>query len=247
MIFRHAPRRRHGPPRLMGLGAPDPIEGTSLPSSELLMASTYGTDTAPDVSNLDVLTPAADPTIRTSVPTRAPVSPSELGPTFGPPAPSQGRGESLFGITLPMWLPKWAAITGLIVLGAFGADYLMRHGGRRVVSNPKGRRRRGRFARVVEGDDDDLLERARQFRKDFHWGIEGKKVVKRKVSKRPKVLTKLGEMTEVTYKTKKRGEKAVFFTHDFESKKPTLAMDIENKRLHIVGGDYTVTADGITG
>ena len=61
------------------------------------------------------------------------------------------------------------------------------------------------------------------------------------------MLTELGELVSVTYRTRKRGESAQFFEHEFEGKRPRLGMDIRNKRLHLVGGDYTVTADGITG
>lgn len=58
---------------------------------------------------------------------------------------------------------------------------------------------------------------------------------------------KLGELHSVTYKTRKKGEPVELFEHEFEGKKPLLAMDIDNKRLHLLGGSYTVTADGITG
>jgi hypothetical protein len=51
----------------------------------------------------------------------------------------------------------------------------------------------------------------------------------------------------VTYRTKKRGETATLFEHEFEGRRPWLAMDIENKRLHLLGGSYTVTDRGITG
>lgn len=189
----------------------------------------------------------------------APVSPSlltgggnvasqPLNPDGFPP-PVKG-GETILGgrITLPTWLPKWVVFTGVLVGGAFAANYALRRwGGRRVATNPKGRARR---ARIVEGGDDDLglVERARKFRKDFHWGIAGRKVRRAKVAKAPRVATKLGELVNVTYKTKKRGEKAEFFVHEFGEeggRRPTLAMDIENKKLHIVGGDYDVTADGI--
>lgn len=240
-------------------GTTGSVDGTSLPSSELLLSSDWGTSKAP------TLAPAAKPAARLRSYAKPPASPMQIPgdePVYGPgdpsafPGPTKGGGiEMLFGIQLPTWLPKWAAIAVLCVGGAFAANYALRKlpggtGGRRLATNPKGRKRSAR-ARMVGGDDDDdtndLVDKARKFRKDFHWGIPGKKITRRKIAKRPKVLTELGEMTEVTYKTHKRGEKARFFTHDFEGKKPRLAMDIENKRLHVVGGDYTVTADGITG
>ena len=58
---------------------------------------------------------------------------------------------------------------------------------------------------------------------------------------------KLGEVHSIVYKTKKRGERALLFEHEFEARRPTLVMDIDNDRLHLLGGGYAVTADGITG
>jgi len=77
--------------------------------------------------------------------------------------------------------------------------------------------------------------------------IPAKRVKRRHVSPAPKVLTELGELVSVTYRTHKRGEDAQFFEHEFEKARPRLGMDIRNKRLHVVGGGYTVTPDGITG
>lgn len=95
--------------------------------------------------------------------------------------------------------------------------------------------------------DDPDVQRAIDFRREFHWGIPAKRVTRRRVSPAPKVLTELGELVAVTYRTRKRGESAQFFEHEFEGRRPRLAMDIKNKRLHVVGGDYTVKAEGITG
>ncbi len=241
-----------------GLGYADsygnsaPAEGTSLPSTELLLSSDWGAASAP--------APASPPrNIRAVSRARPPASPSLVasgalyGPAFPPPTKD---GESILGVTLPSWLPKWAVYGAGLAALAFAGDFAYRRfvkGGRRVAKNPKGRRR---TARVLEGDDEDdeyedgdLVERAAEFREKFHWGIKGRKrPIRRKVSKSPKVATKLGELTAVIYKTKKRGEKAQFFHHEFGEeggKKPTLGMDIENKKLHIIGGDYDVQADGI--
>lgn len=107
---------------------------------------------------------------------------------------------------------------------------------RQVISNPR-----------VPGHLRSKVEEARKFRKGFHWGIDGNKVSKHRISKPPKVAVKLGQLHSVVYKTKKRGEPVQFFEHEFENNKPMLAMDIDNRRLHIVGGGYTVTDDGITG
>jgi hypothetical protein len=101
-------------------------------------------------------------------------------------------------------------------------------------------------ARGVRSDDPDV-QKAIDFRREFHWGIPARRVKRRHVSPAPKVLTELGELVSVTYRTRKRGEDAQFFEHEFEGKRPRLGMDIRNKRLHLVGGNYTVTKEGITG
>lgn len=133
---------------------------------------------------------------------------------------------------------------GLVALQLFG-----HHGGRRVARNPRRRKRRERVVRnprePSSGNPD--VQKAIDFRREFHWGYPARRVERRKVSPTPKVLVELGKVSEITYRTKKKGEKARLFSHDFEGKLPTLAMDVRNKRLHFVGGSYTVTADGITG
>lgn len=91
------------------------------------------------------------------------------------------------------------------------------------------------------------MQKAIDFRREFHWGIPARRLKRRKVSPEPKVLTELGELVSVTYRTRKRGESAQFFEHEFEGRKPRLGMDVRNKRLHLVGGTYTVTKEGITG
>ncbi len=63
----------------------------------------------------------------------------------------------------------------------------------------------------------------------------------------PEVAVKLGELHSVTYRTKKRGEPVQLFEHEFEGKKPWLAMNVEDKRLHLLGGSYTVNSRGIVG
>lgn len=105
----------------------------------------------------------------------------------------------------------------------------------------------GRNVDLVGGREGSKLRRAKKFREAFHWGNPTTSVVKRTVAKQPDVAVKLGELHSVTYKTKKKGENIELFEHEFEGRKPWLAMDVDNKRLHMLGGSYTVTADGITG
>ena len=78
-------------------------------------------------------------------------------------------------------------------------------------------------------------------------GTVSGRITRRKVSPAPKVLTELGELVSVVYRTRKRGESSEYFEHEFEDRRPRLGMDIKNRRLHVLGGAYTVTADGITG
>lgn len=94
---------------------------------------------------------------------------------------------------------------------------------------------------------DPEVQRALDFRQEFHWGIPARGISSRNVSPLPRVLVQLGKVHSVTYRTKKRGESAQLFEHEFEGRHPLLAMDVRNKRLHFVGGSYTVTRDGITG
>ena len=91
------------------------------------------------------------------------------------------------------------------------------------------------------------LDLAKNFYEDFHWGEKPKKAKRVKTSPSPDVLTNIGELVDITYETSKGGEEA-HWNHTFGEEggqRPKLAVDPRNKRLHIVGGDYTVTAKGI--
>lgn len=92
------------------------------------------------------------------------------------------------------------------------------------------------------------VKRAADFYENFHWGERPEKViVGADVSPEPDVLSNIGTLVNITYLTSKGGEKAEW-THDFGEeggKRPKLAVDSENNRLHIVGGDYKVTERGI--
>ncbi len=59
---------------------------------------------------------------------------------------------------------------------------------------------------------------------------------------------KLGKLHSVTYLAKKGNEPPTLWEHEFGEeggKQPDLVMDVDSKRLHIVGGDYTVEDVGI--
>lgn len=93
----------------------------------------------------------------------------------------------------------------------------------------------------------DMIERARAAFEGFHWGERPRRVLKVRPSPPPRSLVKLGRLEAVTYSTKKGGEFA-HWEHEFGEEggaKPTLAMDPETRRLHIVGGDYDVEDRGI--
>lgn len=177
----------------------------------------------------------------------------------------------ILGVAFPEWVAPWMVYAGLGAAALLAGRALLPHlapGGRRrrrTARNPRsglldailgpssstsnGRRGERRSRRVYEHPDPDVRKAVR-FREDFHWGIPARRISRKKVSPTPKVLTELGEIASITYRTKKRGESAQFFEHEFAEgggRRPKLAMDIRNKKLHVVGGTYTVTADGITG
>jgi hypothetical protein len=73
-------------------------------------------------------------------------------------------------------------------------------------------------------------------------------VARVKVSSTPRELAQLGQLEAVVYSTRKHGARHAHYEHQFGEtgkRKPTLAMDPRTKRLHVVGGAYTVTGRGI--
>lgn len=93
----------------------------------------------------------------------------------------------------------------------------------------------------------ERLKRAVDFYSDFHWGDEPDKLVRKKVSRPPKAAVKLGKLVSVAYETHKGGEHATW-EHEFGEeggKRPDLVVDVDTKKLHIVGGDYDVRPEGI--
>lgn len=150
---------------------------------------------------------------------------------------------------VPGFLQSTGAQLLLLLLVGGGATYFIarrmkKKGGRSSVpataSNP------GRPSKLESSGDRDVAKAAR-FRREFHWGNPARRVVRRSVAVPPRVLADLGEVASITYRTNKRGEKAQFFEHEFEGRRPRLGVDPRSKRLHLVGGSYTVKAAGITG
>jgi hypothetical protein len=166
------------------------------------------------------------------------IGPSTVTPVKPKPLPnSSSASPKILG------MPRGTAIlvAGLVAAGVL--TLVFSHsgwgGGERSKRNPKGGG--GVYSRDPE------VQRAIDFRRSFHWGIPARSISRRRVSPMPRVLVELGKIHSVTYRTKKQGESAELYEHTFEDSQPTLGMDIRNKRLHVVGGSYTVTADGITG
>jgi len=82
----------------------------------------------------------------------------------------------------------------------------------------------------------------------FHWGREARRARRVRVSPRPRALAELGRLVAVTYETRKGAERGAQWEHEFGEeggRRPTLAVDPESNRLHILGGDYTVEDRGI--
>ena len=92
------------------------------------------------------------------------------------------------------------------------------------------------------------LQKAADFYEDLHWGIEPETVKRAKIPRTPKAVTELGQLESVVYSTDKNGDGFSHYEHAFGEEggeKPLLAVDPENKKLHVVGGDYTVEDRGI--
>lgn len=91
-------------------------------------------------------------------------------------------------------------------------------------------------------------DKAAQLYRELHWGIKPRRLRKVRVARRPKALAELGRLESVTYATHKRGDGPSSYTHEFGEeggRRPSLAVDTKNKRLHIVGGSYRVEPRGI--
>ena len=64
----------------------------------------------------------------------------------------------------------------------------------------------------------------------------------------PSLVVKIGELTELTYRSDKwdKGSIPADYTHKFKKPLPMLVSDADGN-LYIVGGSYKITADGIVG
>lgn len=129
----------------------------------------------------------------------------------------------------PNW---WPWVLGLVALG--GLYYVTRH------------ERRGGTQRNPDGE---IIDEAKRLFEGFHWGRPARRVRTMRADKPPRALVELGKLESVTYATTK-GKQRAKWAHEFAEdggRKPVLAMDADSKRLHIVGGSYTVEDRGIVG
>lgn len=81
-----------------------------------------------------------------------------------------------------------------------------------------------------------------------HWGRSGRGHIVRSRAADPRhgTAVKLGELQEITYRTRKGGDRQLIdYWHTFEGRKPVLAYN--DGGLLIAGGDYVITEHGIEG
>ena len=139
------------------------------------------------------------------------------------------------------WLEDEATLSRVSSEGVIEGHELFSAGkgrNRRIVAvaHPKGEGQGCAIARLV-----DLFAQ---------WQHEAPKAARRvTVAEPPKALIELGQLQAVIYRSSKWGRRAPKgrdYFHDFESPRPVLAAD-DNERLHVVGGDYRITTDGIEG
>lgn len=117
--------------------------------------------------------------------------------------------------------------------------------GRKAGRKPSRSRRRGGRARRTPNHSGEL---ARAKRTALMWNefpATGSRRVKVRSLKIPKHLVKLGDLDAVVYRSKKYGGKPKLYEHRFKRPLPVLTSDPDGRAMHIVGGGYTITGDGI--
>jgi hypothetical protein len=100
--------------------------------------------------------------------------------------------------------------------------------------------------RALRRNPDELDE----FYRETHWGVSPRRRRRTAISELPRKLVEMGALEAVIYTTRKGGRKLADYIHHFGEdggKRPSLAVDPKNKRLHIVGGSYDVRPEGIVG
>lgn len=111
-----------------------------------------------------------------------------------------------------------------------------------ATGNPKRRPLKANPKRPIAA-----LERAK---KTFHkWQDRGPIAVRTRTVKAPKALrgaaAELGKLVAVTYRSDKFTGREQDYEHDFKRPLPSLVTDSDGRSLHVVGGGYSITPDGI--
>jgi len=121
-------------------------------------------------------------------------------------------------------------------------------GGPKGQYRPRARRRATGMRRVNPARRRDAAAEARAARVVRSFQDRGAIAVKTKAMKRPAPLTttaaELGKLVAVTYRTDKFDGRERDYEHEFETL-PSLVTDPEGQGLHIVGGAFKITPDGI--
>lgn len=108
--------------------------------------------------------------------------------------------------------------------------------------NPSGRKR----SRGVRGNPSSELERAKRTAEMWNeFPATGGRRVKVRSRTIPQHLVKLGDLDSVVYRSKKYGGKPKLYEHRFKRPLPVLTSDPDGRAMHIVGGGYKITGDGI--
>lgn len=118
---------------------------------------------------------------------------------------------------------------------------------RRSRARAKTSRAAGVRKRATKQNPSGAVARAaRAFRT---WQDRGPIPIRTKKMRAPKPLTgaaaELGKLVAVVYRSDKYTGKETDYEHDFGTPLPSLVSDPDAKGLHIVGGRYKITADGI--
>lgn len=120
--------------------------------------------------------------------------------------------------------------------------------GHELFSSGKGRRRRIVAVRHPRGERNCAIARLVGLFADWQQEAPSSARVVT-VADPPQALIELGQLRAVWYRSSKWGRRAPRgrdYLHEFESPRPVLAAD-DQERLHVVGGAYRITSDGIEG
>lgn len=108
------------------------------------------------------------------------------------------------------------------------------------------RRKSSRPARRAKRNPGGELERAKRTAKMWNeFDATGARKVKVRSRVIPRHLVKLGDLDSVVYRSNKYGGKPKLYEHRFKRPLPVLTSDPDGRAMHIVGGGYKITGDGL--